>query len=236
MFLLLIGILRIFLTREARLEWNDLEAEALSAVVTSSPVDMEGPSAIGEFSTFAGGPEDCSARQEFMQDFTQPPVNMGCYALSVAYGPLAVGGWGMGTSGMPWLQAPAGQVWRNPWPQQGMAPNCQMERTTPWWTAPQDNPYAYMEQSSPLRNHLLPSMKVKIWHGEYVDIFTLLFRDLEMKPGMKDDPQEHEKIICQQVDKNFADWLYCLYYLYGSGVAGPALKGSCFGQVFGSHS
>lgn len=74
-------------------------------------------------------------------------------------------------------------------------------------------PYAYMEQSLPLGNHLLPATKIKIWHGEYVDIFTLLFRDVELKPGAKDDPRELEKIKWQQVDKNFTN-LLSAYNIY----------------------
>lgn len=46
-----------------------------------------------------------------------------------------------------------------------------------------------------------------------MDIFSLLFQDVELKRGAKDDPREMEKIRRQQVDKNFANWLsaYTVY-------------------------
>ncbi|KAL8221657.1 UNVERIFIED_CONTAM: hypothetical protein K2H54_073610 [Gekko kuhli] len=62
-------------------------------------------------------------------------------------------------------------------------------------------------------DHLLQATKAKIWRGEYVDMFTLLFRDVELKASMWDDPRELEKIKRMQIDKNFDNWLsaYTIY-------------------------
>lgn len=113
--------------------------------------------------------------------------------------------------------SPVGQVWRGPSHSMGFPASYGQS-----WQAPGGNgtftpsdipPFAYMERSLALGDHLLPSTKVKIWRGEYIDLFTLLFRDVEVKPGAKDDPRELEKIKRQQVDKNFDNWLtaYTIY-------------------------
>ncbi|KAL8185422.1 UNVERIFIED_CONTAM: hypothetical protein K2H54_051196 [Gekko kuhli] len=53
------------------------------------------------------------------------------------------------------------------------------------------------------------TMKAKIWWEEYVEMFTLLFRDVEVKASVK----ELEKIQRMQVDKNFDNWL-SVYTVY----------------------
>ncbi|KAL8187741.1 UNVERIFIED_CONTAM: hypothetical protein K2H54_055096 [Gekko kuhli] len=55
----------------------------------------------------------------------------------------------------------------------------------PSWSGSSYNPTAdlsqiYMERSLPLGDHLLQDTKAKIWQGEYVEMFTLLFRDVEV--------------------------------------------------------
>ncbi|KAL8185445.1 UNVERIFIED_CONTAM: hypothetical protein K2H54_051914 [Gekko kuhli] len=44
-------------------------------------------------------------------------------------------------------------------------------------------------------------------------MFTLLFRDVEVKASVRDDPREFEKIQQMQIDKNFDNWLsaYTIY-------------------------
>ncbi|KAL8221296.1 UNVERIFIED_CONTAM: hypothetical protein K2H54_064274 [Gekko kuhli] len=76
-----------------------------------------------------------------------------------------------------------------------------------------DLPRVYMEHSLPLGDHLLQAKEAKIWRGEYVEMFTLLFRDVEVKASVRDDPRELEKIRHKQVDKNFDNWLsaYTIY-------------------------
>lgn len=58
----------------------------------------------------------------------------------------------------------------------------------------------------PLQDHLTTNTRDKILQGEYVDIFSLLFRELEKKD--KDDQDEYEKecIKCHKVDCNWANW------------------------------
>ncbi|KAL8211665.1 UNVERIFIED_CONTAM: hypothetical protein K2H54_006337 [Gekko kuhli] len=44
-------------------------------------------------------------------------------------------------------------------------------------------------------------------------MFTLLFRDVEVKTNVRDDPRELEKIRQMQIDNNFDNWLsaYTIY-------------------------
>ncbi|KAL8172610.1 UNVERIFIED_CONTAM: hypothetical protein K2H54_002906 [Gekko kuhli] len=76
-----------------------------------------------------------------------------------------------------------------------------------------DLPHVYMACSQPLGDHLLRATKAKIGRGEYAEMFTLLFRDVEVKASIRDDPRELEKIWYMQVDKNFDNWLlaYTIY-------------------------
>lgn len=41
--------------------------------------------------------------------------------------------------------------------------------------------HPHAEVSSPFGVHLYPATKENIWRGEYVDLFSLLFRELEPK-------------------------------------------------------
>ncbi|XP_053152458.1 uncharacterized protein LOC128345096 [Hemicordylus capensis] len=74
-------------------------------------------------------------------------------------------------------------------------------------------PYPPCNTSLPLGGHLLPSVKERIWRGEFVDIFHLLFREPE--PALKEWEQKKEetKPKHKPVEHNWANWLsgYTVY-------------------------
>lgn len=59
----------------------------------------------------------------------------------------------------------------------------------------------------PLGDHLLAATKEKIIKGEFVDIFSLLFRELEKKDKEDLDEKDKEKLKKWKVDRNWASWL-----------------------------
>ena len=79
----------------------------------------------------------------------------------------------------------------------------------------QADPYAsakgslipYGSLSTPVGYHLHPSTKEKIWKGEYIDIFSLLFREEEQKDKDKDKDKEQERIRKKKVERTWANWL-----------------------------
>ncbi|KAL8221088.1 UNVERIFIED_CONTAM: hypothetical protein K2H54_058770 [Gekko kuhli] len=128
-------------------------------------------------------------------------------ALPATATPVAEGGkvpsWAGGPLDQPSL---AGEVCRET---TGQAPSWVGDTINP----AADLPHKNMKRSLPLGDNLLQAIKTKIWRGEYVDMFTLLFRDVELKANMRDDPWELEKIKRMQIDKNFDNWLsaYTVY-------------------------
>ncbi|XP_053167389.1 uncharacterized protein LOC128351680 isoform X3 [Hemicordylus capensis] len=71
--------------------------------------------------------------------------------------------------------------------------------------SPQHAPYGGM--GLPLGGHLLPSTKEKILKGEYVDIFSLLFREPEVKHKEGESCKEHEATKRKPVEKTWNNWL-----------------------------
>lgn len=72
------------------------------------------------------------------------------------------------------------------------------------------NPVAHLltdDVALPLGDHLLASTKEKILSGEFVDIFSLLFRELEKKDKEDLDEKDKEKLKKQKVDRTWANWL-----------------------------
>lgn len=65
----------------------------------------------------------------------------------------------------------------------------------------------------PLGDHQLATTKDKILHGEFVDIFSLLFRELEKKDKEDLDEKDKEKLKKLKVDRTWANWLpgYIIY-------------------------
>lgn len=61
--------------------------------------------------------------------------------------------------------------------------------------------------SLPLGDHLLSATKEKILRGEFVDIFSLLFRELEKKDKGDLDEKDNEKRKNRKVDRTWANWL-----------------------------
>lgn len=59
----------------------------------------------------------------------------------------------------------------------------------------------------PLGDHLLPATRDKICRGEFVDLFSLLFRELEKKDKDELDDKDKEKIKKRTVDRTWANWL-----------------------------
>lgn len=81
------------------MEQSEQGSDTSSAVAPSGPVDTMG--CWLQDSSFTRGAEDLAAHPEHVQNFTQPPITMGWYALHSVYGPLPVGGWDVGTSAVP---------------------------------------------------------------------------------------------------------------------------------------
>ncbi|XP_053105449.1 uncharacterized protein LOC128324664 isoform X3 [Hemicordylus capensis] len=73
--------------------------------------------------------------------------------------------------------------------------------------------YPQGEVSLPLGDHLLLATKEKIWRNEYVDMFSLLFRETEPREGEKGDRRDRERIRYKTVDRNWSNWLagYMVY-------------------------
>ena len=61
--------------------------------------------------------------------------------------------------------------------------------------------------SSPLGYHLLPATKERIWKGEYTDVFSLLFRELESSDKDKMGEKEVEKYRRRSAVRTWANWL-----------------------------
>ncbi|XP_053140147.1 uncharacterized protein LOC128339766 isoform X2 [Hemicordylus capensis] len=70
---------------------------------------------------------------------------------------------------------------------------------------PQHAPYGRM--GLPLGDHLLPATKEKILKGEYIDIFSLLFREPEVKHKERESCKEHEATKRKPVEKTWSNWL-----------------------------
>lgn len=58
----------------------------------------------------------------------------------------------------------------------------------------------------PLGDHLTTSTRDKIVRGEYVDVFSLLYRELEKKDKEDIDEREKERLKWHRVDSNWANW------------------------------
>lgn len=211
-------VLRDLFDRVVSLKKGAQGTTPVSVPMPEHPTDRGDPSPVGE-SPVLYGVEHSSVRHQVTEDCTPSAYLAGCYASGMPGVPPVMGSWGAGSAHSSWLQASAGQVWRGAPPIAVPVPGCGTGGIgTPWWVTIQNNPaanlpYAYMERSLPLGDHLLPSTKIKIWRGNYINIFMLLFRDVEIQPGAKDNPRELEKIKRQHVDKNFANWLL-VYTIY----------------------
>lgn len=85
----------------------------------------------------------------------------------------------------------------------------------------------YAELSSLFGVPLHPTMKKKIWKGEYIDYFSLLFREPEPKvwPGGGAVAQELEQYQCPKLEtKWMAELGVRQYHLYGGTSASPGLE------------
>lgn len=59
----------------------------------------------------------------------------------------------------------------------------------------------------PLGDHLLPATIEKILHGEFVDLFSLLYRELEKKDKDQLDDREKDILKRRKFDRTLAIWL-----------------------------
>lgn len=119
-----------------------------------------------------------------------------------------MGMWTMGDQPPWWEQSPLSQIWRGPGPDTGWGLGGAAAQVSLWIL----NQMQDLHMPSWCCHFLIT--KSKIWHGEYMDLFTLLFWDMEVKEEAKDEPRKLEKIKCRQVDKNYANWLStCTIYM-----------------------
>ena len=65
----------------------------------------------------------------------------------------------------------------------------------------------FEDYSLPLGDHLTLATKERIWKGNYVHIFGLLNRKVNIKAMNKDDEVEKERCRCHEPDKTRANWL-----------------------------
>lgn len=83
--------------------------------------------------------------------------------------------------------------------------------TSFWNQAPiyQAGCHPHVQVSALLGVHLHPSTRKKIWRGEFMDLFSLLFREPEPKPwtGCGALNRELEQYKCPKVEKNWDNWL-----------------------------
>ncbi|XP_054852798.1 uncharacterized protein LOC129341561 isoform X2 [Eublepharis macularius] len=71
-------------------------------------------------------------------------------------------------------------------------------------------PYRAMpfgDAALPLGDHLTPATRDKILRGEFVDVFTLLFRELEKKDKEDMDERDKERMKRRKVDRSWSNWL-----------------------------
>ncbi|XP_061486363.1 uncharacterized protein LOC133386672 isoform X1 [Rhineura floridana] len=73
--------------------------------------------------------------------------------------------------------------------------------------------YPQGDTSLLLGDHLLLGTKEKIWRGEYIDLFTLLFCETEVKLKDGQEVKEREAAITRKVDRVWPNWLnaYTIY-------------------------
>lgn len=69
-------------------------------------------------------------------------------------------------------------------------------------------PSSYGAVALPLGGHLTLSVKQKIWHGKYVDMFSLLHSEPEPVQKVGDPVRDSEAVCKRKIDRNFTNWLY----------------------------
>ncbi|XP_053159419.1 uncharacterized protein LOC128347977 isoform X2 [Hemicordylus capensis] len=137
----------------------------------------------------------------------------------------AAGGWGSAPWGIthtypgglmgpmpgvgPNTQGVAEQVWQGVVPASGGLGMTPMQAAG-WYPrgvlpTPQHSPYGAV--GLPLGDHLLPATKEKILKGEYVDIFSLLFREPEVKHKEGESCKDHAVTKRKPVEKSWNNWL-----------------------------
>ncbi|XP_054845591.1 uncharacterized protein LOC129336489 [Eublepharis macularius] len=80
----------------------------------------------------------------------------------------------------------------------------------PYYPALGVMPYRAMpfgDTALPLGDHLTPATRDKILRGEFVDVFTLLFRELEKKDKEDMDDRDKERLKRRKIDRTWANWL-----------------------------
>ncbi|XP_054843457.1 uncharacterized protein LOC129335043 [Eublepharis macularius] len=77
------------------------------------------------------------------------------------------------------------------------------------------NALPFGDTALPLGDHLTQATREKILRGEYVDIFTLLFRELEKKDKEDLDERDKEKLKRRKVDRNWHNWLPGMFIYAG---------------------
>ncbi|XP_053112579.1 formin-F-like isoform X2 [Hemicordylus capensis] len=175
--------------------------------------------------------------------FPWPMPAMGGWG-PASYWPPYTQSWGVGSPlvfprVMSGLQGAAEQVWSGNWPPGGSLPppgvapaSVTTMGSQPGFypmgivPSPQHAPYGGM--GLPLGDHLLPSTKEKILKGEYVDIFSLLFREPEVKHKEGESCKEHEATKRKPVEKTWNNWLsgftiYMGVIVQAQPARGPAL-------------
>lgn len=71
------------------------------------------------------------------------------------------------------------------------------------------------EVALPLSEHLLPSTRDKILRGKFIDLFNLLYREIEKKDKEELDDKEKEKLQKCKVDRTWANWLLGFFIYAG---------------------
>lgn len=70
-----------------------------------------------------------------------------------------------------------------------------------------DSPMPSGDMAMPLGEHLLQATRDKILRGEYVDVFSLLYREVEKKDKDLLEDREKEALKHRKIDWNWTNWL-----------------------------